>query len=132
MVQQVGGAGNLAKDIAKKGAKEGLKGTNKAALAKMAAGAVGIESDNAAGGAVNTALTAATMTGNPYIIAGAAVFGAIQGAAAADKQKREARARGIEAESKALSKGEKARRESVGRMSESMAGFFNNNRIAKL
>ena len=107
-------------------------GTNKAALAKMAAGAVGIESDNAAGGAVNTALTAATMTGNPYIIAGAAVFGAIQGSAEADRQKREARAKGIEAESKALSKGEAARRASVGRMSESMAGFFNNNRIAKL
>ena len=66
------------------------------------AGAVGIESDNAAGGAVNTALTAATMTGNPYIIAGAAVYGAIQGAAAQKAKKAEARAKGIEAESKAL------------------------------
>ena len=107
------------KDIPKEGG-----GSNKAALASTGLKLAGMESDSAGGGAIEGGLQAAAMTGNPYIIGGAAILGALQGSA---KRKAHNKAMDAKAElgaAQAHSTGAAQSQAAMGQMSRAFSQYF--------
>tara|TARA_B100000131_G_scaffold77296_1_gene73877 strand:- start:1849 stop:2466 length:618 start_codon:yes stop_codon:yes gene_type:complete len=119
----------LKKAAAKKTLEKGTEkitsgGSNKAALASTGLKLAGMESDSAGGGALEGGLQAAAMTGNPYIIAGAAVLGALQGSA---KRKAHNKAMDAKAElgaAQAHATGAAQSQAAMGQMSRAFSQYF--------
>ena len=118
--KQIGGElSDKGKDIPKEGG-----GSNKAALASAGLKLAGMESDSAGGGAIEGGLQAAAMTGNPYIIGGAAILGALQGSA---KRKAHNKAMDAKAElgaAQAHATGAAQSQAAMGQMSRAFSQYF--------
>jgi len=113
------------KDLTKEVAKKKLsKGSSKAALANAGLQLSGMKTDSAAGGGISGGLQAASMTGNPYIIAGAAVLGAIQGEAQRKAKNKQLEAQAELAKAQAQSTASAQKQKAMAQMGQAFQGYF--------
>lgn len=101
-----------------------IGGSNKAAMLKTGLDIAGMNSDSTGGGALSGGLQAASMTGNPYIIAGAAVLGALQGSAKRKAHNKKLDAQGHLGAAQAHSAGEAQKQAAMGQMGRAFQGYF--------
>tara|TARA_B100000214_G_scaffold299438_1_gene229602 strand:+ start:6744 stop:7331 length:588 start_codon:yes stop_codon:yes gene_type:complete len=100
------------------------KEAGKKVLADAAIKSMNTDSNTAEGAAMEAGMSTLASTGNPYMAAGAAAMGAIQG-----EQRRRARntqlaAEGIEASAKAHAAGERHKQAAMSQMSRAFQGYF--------
>lgn len=126
------GVKNVPKKVAKEAAKKGLekkvvqssKGSSAAGLTNMGLQMSGMKTDSAAGGGISGGLQAAAMTGNPYIIAGAAVLGAIQGEAQRKAKNKQLEAQAELAKAQAQSTASAQKQKAMAQMGQAFQGYF--------
>ena len=126
------GVKNVPKKVAKEAAKKGLekkvvnlsKGSTAAGLTNTGLQMAGMKTDNAAGGGLSGGLQAASMTGNPYIIAGAAVLGAIQGEAKRKAHNKKLDASAVLAGAQAQSTAAAQKQKAMAQMGQAFQGYF--------
>jgi hypothetical protein len=99
-------------------------GSNKAALANLGLQMAGMKTDNAAGGGLSGGLQAASMTGNPYIIAGAAVLGAVQGEAQRKAQEKKLQAEALLTGAQAQSAAASQKQRAMAQMGQAFQKYF--------
>lgn len=118
--KQIGGElSDKGKDIPKEGG-----GSNKAAMLKTGLDLAGMSSDNAVGGGLSTGLQAASMTGNPFIIGGAALLGALQGEAKRKAHNKAMEAKGHLGAAQAHATASAQKQAAMGQMSRAFQGYF--------
>ena len=109
----------------KVGKSSDLSGGSKAAgLANLGLQMSGMKTDSAAGGGISGGLQAAAMTGNPYIIAGAAVLGAIQGEAKRKAHNKQLDAQAELAKAQAQSTASAQKQKAMAQMGQAFQGYF--------
>lgn len=100
------------------------QGSKKAALANLGLQMAGMKTDSAAGGGISGGLQAASMTGNPYIIAGAAVLGAVQGEAQRRAQEKKLQAEALLAGAQAQSTAASQKQKAMAQMGQAFQRYF--------
>jgi hypothetical protein len=109
----------------KVGKSSALSGGSKGAgLTNMGLQMAGMKTDSAAGGGISGGLQAAAMTGNPYIIAGAAVLGAIQGEAQRKAKNKQLEAQAELAKAQAQSTASAQKQKAMAQMGQAFQGYF--------
>ena len=122
-IEKVVAKKSLEKSLPNKG-KDMSKEAGKKVLADAAIKSMNTDSNTAEGAAMEAGMSTLASTGNPYMAAGAAAMGAIQG-----EQRRRARntqlaAEGIEASAKAHAAGERHKQAAMSQMSRAFQGYF--------
>lgn len=100
------------------------QGSKKAALANLGLQMAGMKTDSAAGGGISGGLQAASMTGNPYIIAGAAVLGAVQGESQRRAQEKKLQAEALLAGAQAQSTAASQKQKAMAQMGQAFQRYF--------
>ena len=109
----------------KVGKSSALSGGSKAAgLANLGLQMSGMKTDSAAGGGISGGLQAASMTGNPYIIAGAAVLGAVQGEAQRRAQEKKLQAEALLTGAQAQSAAASQKQRAMAQMGQAFQRYF--------